>query len=156
MDTYTIKFDPNVLDEVINEYKKIIENVLYFSNELYKTADTASNICGFGIEEITSELFKEIRLIEQAAERISTISGISYKIIEIYEQAEHKIKKDIYDLPILIHGNISATVAPKEIFSGITYTDSKFEYVENALLYDNTVMHEDWLIKLIAKNKFGG
>lgn len=153
---YTIKFDSNALDEVINEYKKIIENIIYFSNELYKAADAASNICGFGIEEITSELFKEIRSIEQTVEKISTISGISYKIIEIYEQTEHKIKKDIYDLPILIHGNISAKAVPKEIFRDITYIDNKIEYAENALLYDNTVMHEDWLIKLIAKNKFGG
>ena len=153
---YTIKFDSNTLDEVFNEYKKIIENVLYFSNELYKAADTAKNICGFGIEEITSELFKEIGSIEQTAEKISKISGISYKIIEIYEQAEHKIRHDISDLPILIHGNISAKAAPKEIFGDVTYIDNKIEYAENALLYDNTVMHEDWLIKLIAKNKFGG
>lgn len=152
---YVIKVDTEFLKGICGEYKNTIENMCYASEEIKAAADSLSAFNGFGIEEAAEKLYREAQLCEKLGEKAIDLTHKTKHIIDIYERAEEKIKGGIDKLPVPIHGNIAEKRSASEILCKIS--GAEYENIEeSSLLYDNTVMHEDWLIKLIAKNKFGG
>lgn len=154
---YKIKVDTNLLDGIAKEYSGISEN-LYCAYESVKTAaDIVAEFKGFNIDILTEQLYSEARNLKSIGETASDIRRKTECISEIYSNAENTVERDVNNLPILVHNNISVVGNPAEVFTEtITDNDVSKNVSESALICDNTVMHEDWLIKLIAKNKYGG
>lgn len=152
---YVIKVDTEFLKSICGEYKNTVESICYASEKIKAAADILSAFNGFNIEDPAESLYREAQLCEKIGEDIIDLTHKTKHIIDIYDRAEEKIKSGVDKLPVLIHGNIVHKHRTSEILckiSGAAYENIE----ESSLLYDNTVMHEDWLIKLIAKNKFGG
>lgn len=154
---YRIKVDTALLDGIANEYNNISESLFY----LYETAVSAVGIIGefkgFDIEALAEILYKEAADIKSVGEEVLCLRRKTEHISEIYRNAENNIERDVGNLPVLIHGNISAVGGISEIMNNILPDDMIPDSIsESTLICDNTVMHEDWLIKLIAKSKFGG
>lgn len=154
---YRIKVDTDLLDGIANKYNNISESLFY----LYETAVSAIAIIGefkgFDIEALAEILYKEAADIKSAGEEVICLRRKTERISKIYRNAENNIERDVDNLPVLIHGNISAVGGTSEIMNNIISDNIISDNVsESSLLCGNTVMHEDWLIKLIAKNKFGG
>lgn len=152
-----IKVDTALLDGIANEYNNISENLFY----LYETTMSAVGIIGefkgFDIELLAELLYKEAGEIKDIGEETLCLRRKTERISEIYQNAENNIERDVDNLPVLIHGNISSVGDTSEIMNNIVSDNIMSGNVsKSSLLCDNTVLHENWLIKLIAKNKFGG
>lgn len=152
---YVIRVDTGFLNSICGEYKNTVESICYALEEIKAAADILSAFNGFNIEDSAEILYREAQLCEKIGEDIIDLTHKTKHIIDIYDRAEEKIKSGVDKLPVPIHGNIAEKRNLSEIIcktGGAAYENIE----ESSLLYDNTVMHEDWLIKLIAKNKFGG
>ncbi|MCM1060274.1 MAG: hypothetical protein NC452_08260 [Eubacterium sp.] len=154
---HKIRVDTALLDGIAPEYGNISEALFY----AYKSAKSAAEIIGefngFNIELLAEQLFREAEEIKSVGNETLAFRGKTKRASEIYSNAEKNIERDINNLPVLIHGNISAIGGKSEVMNYIISEKNISENIsESALICGNTVVHEDWLIKLIAKNKFGG
>ncbi len=154
---YKIKVDTALLDGIAQEYSNIYEVLYNAHGSVAFAAGIIEGFSGFGIETLTEQLYEEAVKIKTVGEETYNLRRKTEYISEIYSNAENNVKHDVDNLPVLIHGNISVVGSASEIIND-TVSDNMLpdKITESALLCDNTVMHEDWLIKLIAKNKFGG
>lgn len=154
---YKIKVDTALLDGIAKEYNNISEGLFYAYEVAISAVRIIGEFSGFDIEALAEQLYKEAADIKAVGEETFYLRRKTERISEIYSNAENNIESDVNNLPVLIHGNISTVCNMSEIMSNIVSDNIISDNVsESALLCDNTVMHEDWLIKLIAKNKFGG
>ncbi len=154
---YKIKVDTALLDGIAKEFNNISESLFYAYESAISAVEIIGEFTGFDIEALTEQLYKEAADIKAVGEEIFYLRRKTEHIREIYSNAENNVEHDVDNLPVLIHGNISAVDDTSEIMNNIVVDNIVLGNVsESALLCDNTVMHEDWLIKLIAKNKFGG
>lgn len=154
---YKIKVDTALLDGIAAEYSNISEKLFYAYESAISAVGIIGEFKGFGIELLAEQLYNEASNIKSAGEKTFYLRHKTERISEIYKNAENNIEHNINNLPVLIHGNISAVGNTSEIMNNIVFDNIMSDnIIESALLFDNTVMHEDWLIKLIAKNKFGG
>lgn len=154
---YTIKVDTSLLDEIAREYDSISECLFYAFESVKAAANIIDEFKGFGIELIAEQLYDEVINIRSVGEKAAEMRRKTERISSIYGNAESAVEQDVNNLPVLVHNNIAVVRNASEIINNIfTDNDISHNVTESALLCDNTVMHEDWLIKLIAKNKFGG
>lgn len=154
---YRIKVDTALLDGIAKEYNNISESLFYAYESAVSAAGIIDKFSGFDIEALAELLYKEVADIKAVGEEIFYLRRKTERISEIYCNAENNIERDVSNLPVLIHGNISAVGDASEIMNNIVSDNIISDNVsESSLLCENTVMHEDWLIKLTAKNKFGG
>lgn len=154
---YRIKIDTALLDGIAREYNNISESLFYAYESAVSAAGIIDEFSGFGIETLAELLHKETVDIKAVGEETLCLRHKTERISEIYRNAENNVERDVGNLPVLIHGNISTVGGISEIMNNILPDDMIPDSIsESTLLCDNTVMHEDWLIKLIAKNKFGG
>ncbi|MDE7194620.1 MAG: hypothetical protein K2O14_11715 [Oscillospiraceae bacterium] len=154
---YRIKVDTALLDGIAKEYNNISESLFYEYESVVSAVRITGEFSGFDIEALAELLYKEAVDIKSVGEDILCLRRKTERISEIYRNAERNIERDVNALPVLIHGNISAVGDASEIMNSVVSDNNISGGIsESALLCDNTVMHEDWLIKLIAKNKFGG
>lgn len=154
---YSIKVDTALLDGIAKEYKNISEGLFYLYETTMSTVGIIGEFKGFDIEFLAELLYKEAGEIKDIGEKTLCLKRKTERISEIYQNAENNIERDVGNLPVLIHGNISSVGDVSEIMNNIISDNLISESIsESALICDSTVMHEDWLIKLIAKNKFGG
>lgn len=154
---YKIKVDTALFDGIAQEYGNIYEILYDAYGSVVFAAEIIEEFCGFGIETLTEQLYEEAANIKSVGEEIYDLRRKTEYISEIYRNAENNVEHDVGRLPVLIHGNISVVGSASEIMNNIASDNMLPDRItESALLCDNTVMHEDWLIKLIAKNKFGG
>lgn len=154
---YRIKVDTALLDGIAKEYNNISESLFYAYESAVSAVGIIGKFNGFGIEALAEHLYKEAADIKAVGEEIFYLRRKTERISEIYSNSENNIERNVSNLPVLIHGNISTVGGTSEIMYNIVSDNIISDYVsESSLLCDNTVMHEDWLIKLIAKNKFGG
>ena len=154
---YTIKVDTELFDLLADEYGGMIEVLCRASEKLSSAADILSEIYGFGIEETADLVSIEAMFAEEIGENILMLCRKTEQVSEIYRMTDDKVTKDIEALPVLIHGNISSIGRYSDIVGSITVAGSDWHKVsESALLCNNTVMHEDWIIQLIVKNRYGG
>lgn len=154
---YRIKVDTALLDGIAREYNNISESLFYAYESAVSAAGIIDEFSGFGIETLAELLHKEAVDIKAVSEEFLCLRHKTERISEIYRNAENNIERDVGNLPVLIHGNISTVGGISKIMNNILPDDMIPDSIsESTLLCDNTVMHEDWLIKLIAKNKFGG
>jgi len=154
---YKIKVDTALLDGIAKDYSNISECLFYAYESAISAVGIIGKFNGFGIEALAEHLYKEAADIKSVGEEIFYLRRKTERISEIYSNSENNIDHDVDNLPVLIHGNISVVGDTSKIMNNIVSDNIISGYVsESALLCDNTVMHEDWLIKLIAKNKFGG
>lgn len=154
---YRIKVNTALLDGIAKEYNNISESLFYAYESAVSAAGIIDEFSGFDIEALAELLYKEADDIKAVGEETLYLRRKTERISEIYCNAENNVERDVSNLPVLIHGNISAVGGTSEIMNNIVSDNIISGNVsESSLLCDNTVMHEDWLIKLIAKNKFGG
>ena len=154
---YKIKVDTALLDGIAKEFNNISEGLFYAYESAISAVRIIGEFNGFGIEALAEHLYKETADIKASGEEVFYLQRKTERISEIYSNVENNVEHDVDNLPVLIHGNISAVGDTSEIMNNIVFDNiASGNISESALLCDNTVMHEDWLIKLIAKNKFGG
>ena len=154
---YKIKVDTALLDGIAKDYISISECLFYAYESAISAVGIIGEFNGFGIEALAEHLYKEAADIKAVGEEISYLRRKTEHISEIYSNAENNVEHDVDNLPVLIHGNISAVGDTSKIMNNIVFDNIVSGNIsESTLLCNNTVMHEDWLIKLIAKNKFGG
>lgn len=153
---YVINVNTDLLESISGDYKDMIGNICFVSEEIKAAIKLIDGVKGFNIEELTERLCHESSETEKIGERIIDLRHKTYRIIAIYRQADEKVKRNIDKLPVLIHGNISVRNSVSDVFGDSQYSAAEGPVEKSELLYGNTVMHEDWLIKLIVKNKFGG
>lgn len=154
---YKIKVDTALLDGIAKEYNNISEGLFYAYEAAISAVRIIGEFSGFDIEALAGQLYKEAADIKAVGEETFYLRRKTERISEIYRNAENNVESDVDNLPVLIHGNISTVCNMSKIMNNIVSDNIISDNVsESALLFDNTVMHEDWLIKLIAKNKFGG
>ncbi len=151
---YIIRFNRYLAEHLARECLQTAEYICDISEQLKTCADSIEYMSGFGIQNITGEIRREAKMAECVAGDMLELKGKTEHIIGIYEEAESRVHMLIDKLPALTHGSISeSTSAVMTETVGIT---ADINVTESMLLCDNTVMHEDWLTVLIAKNKFGG
>lgn len=154
---YKIKVDTALLDGIAKDYSNISECLFYAYESAISAVEIIGKSNGFNIETLAEQLYKEAADIKAVGEKIFYLRCKTERISEIYSNAENNIEYDVDNLPVLIHGNISAVGDTSEIMNNIVSGNIiSGDVSESALLCSNTVMHEDWLIELIVKNKFGG
>ncbi|MCX4374920.1 MAG: hypothetical protein OSJ61_01985 [Lachnospiraceae bacterium] len=154
---YRIKVDTALLDGIAKEYNNISDGLFYEYESAVSAVEIIGEFSGFDIEALAELLYKEAADIKAVGEETLYLRCKTERIIEIYRNVENDIERDVSNLPVLIHGNISAVGDASEIMNNIVSDNIiSGNTSESALLCDNTVMHEDWLIKLVAKSKFGG
>lgn len=154
---YNIKVDTALLDGIAKEFNNISEGLFYAYESAISTVGIIGEFNGFSIEALAEQLYGEAADIKSVGEEIFYLRRKTERISEIYSNAENNIEHDVDNLPVLIHGNISAVGDTSKIMNNIVFDNIASDNIsESSLLCDNTVMHEDWLIKLIAKNKFEG
>lgn len=152
---FVIKADTDFIDCIAIELRNELELLGDAVEKMYRVSYLMQEQEGFGAEEITEEISDEIKRLEKLGGNILQLANKAETAGDIYRQAENKVRKDVDRLPVLMHGNI----AVKDKVSNYCITPQRIsdnEVSENSLLCDNTVMHEDWLIKLIAKKYYGG
>lgn len=154
---YKIKVDTALLDGIAKEFNNISEGLFYAYESAIFAVGIIGEFTGFDIEALAEQLYKEAADIKAVGEKTFYLRRKTECISNIYSNAENNVEHDVDNLPVLIHGNMSAVGDTSEIMNNIVFDNIVSGNIsESALLCDNTVMHEDWLIKLIAKNKFGG
>lgn len=151
---YTIKFSTELSEYLIQEYGFAAEKLSLASKLTAEASAILSDERGFDTEEIAKLLKSESKLTADLGEEIISLKGKTEKINEIYCKAEKKIERNIADLPVLIHGNIAIAGKVSDHMQQADVS-SFHDCTESALLCDNTAVHEDWLLRLIVKDKYG-
>lgn len=150
-----IKADTEFIKSIAIELRNELEALGNMVEKLYKTSNCIQEQEGFGANRLAEEISAEIKRIERVGSDISQLANKAEIASDIYRQAENKVRKDVERLPVLMHGNIAVKDKVSDYFiTSQRVLDS--EISDNSLLCDNAVMHEDWLIKLIAKKYYGG
>ena len=154
---YRININTELLNSLSEKYDKMVYDMCEAAEKLRFATNFIDNLEGFDIELSAEMLHQEAAEAEKFGKKLIGLIHKTNHAIEIYSNVEKNIEKDIDDLPILIHGSISRKCRAAEIFENEHYDlGANLEINESSIICDNAVMHEDWVIKLIAENKCGG
>lgn len=154
---YRININTELLNSLSGKYDNIVYDMCEAAEKLRFAANHIDELAGFDIESSAEILRQESTAAEELGKKFIELIHKTNHAAEIYSDAEKNIEKDIDDLPILIHGSISRKCRAAEIYENEHYDlGVDLEINESSIICDNAVMHEDWVIKLIAENKYGG
>lgn len=154
---YRININTELLNSLSEKYDKMVYDMCEAAEKLRFATDHIDELAGFDIESSAEMLRRESAEAEELGKKLIELTHKTNHAAEIYSGAEKNIEKDIDELPILIHGSISRKCRAAEIFKNEHYDlGVNLEINESSIICDNAVMHEDWVIKLIAENKYGG
>lgn len=151
---YTIRFNRYTAEQIVRQCSEAAECIWEISEKARVCADSMEGMSGFGIDDIICDICMESKYVRRSAEDMLEVKAKTEGIIGIYEQAESRVRILIDGLPGLTNGSISGS--GQQVMAESVRISSDVSAVCSQLLYDNTVVHEDWLTVLMAENKFGG
>lgn len=150
---YKIKADTDQIRYFSYELKAVCNELMFVYERIKKTDLIIEDNVGFGCEKQVQDYYNEIFKTEKVIEKLCDLIEKTEHVAEIYTIADENCLKNVRQLPVLIHGNISGNGLNKGYLTGSHVDDAAAGHALcNGFFEGNNVMNEDWIIELMLKS----